>query len=84
MAEHSNDDDTQSPMVDPLLIGSLSQYPDDSQAINNGKPALPVAVKKDELLSIYQDLLALLKRFDQEKASTNGTLLEAKDSPILK
>ena len=84
MAEPSNDDDTQPPMVDPPLTGSSSQHPDDSQAINNGKPALPVAIEKDEILAICQDLLALLKRLDQATAGTNGTLLEAKDSPILK
>ena len=64
MEEPSNDNDTQPSMVNPPLTGSSSQHPDDSQAINNGKPTLLVAIEKDEVLSILQDLLALLKRLD--------------------
>ena len=45
---------------------------------------MEIATEKDELTSIHQDLMTLLKWLDHAMGITNVTPTEAKESPVLK
>ena len=53
MVEHSNNDDTQPPGVDPPLIGSSSQPHDDSPTDNQKDPTMEITTEKDKITPIH-------------------------------